>query len=75
MRACVLVTPQTGIGRTGKVWGYENFDVEPDVVASAKVSRLIVEVMPLLRFMYDTCVFFFRSRHWPALLAPCDAFA
>lgn len=29
--------PQTGMGRTGKVWGYENFGVEPDVITSAKV--------------------------------------
>ncbi|CAM9821097.1 unnamed protein product [Ectocarpus sp. 6 AP-2014] len=27
---------QTGMGRTGKVWGYQNFDVEPDVVTCAK---------------------------------------
>lgn len=28
---------QTGIGRTGKIWGYENLGVEPDVITSAKV--------------------------------------
>lgn len=27
---------QTGIGRTGKFFGYENFDVEPDAVSCAK---------------------------------------
>jgi acetylornithine/N-succinyldiaminopimelate aminotransferase len=27
---------QTGIGRTGKMWGYENLGVEPDVFTSAK---------------------------------------
>lgn len=27
---------QTGICRTGKMWGYENFDIEPDVITSAK---------------------------------------
>ena len=28
---------QTGIGRTGKLWGYENFPgIEPDVITSAK---------------------------------------
>jgi acetylornithine/succinyldiaminopimelate/putrescine aminotransferase len=27
---------QTGIGRLGKLWGYELFGVEPDVLASAK---------------------------------------
>jgi len=27
---------QTGMGRTGKLWGYENFNVQPDVLTSAK---------------------------------------
>ena len=27
---------QTGMGRTGKLWGYENFKVQPDVLTSAK---------------------------------------
>eukprot|EP00596_Hydrurales_sp_CCMP1899_P005371 CAMPEP_0119041882 /NCGR_PEP_ID=MMETSP1177-20130426/14118_1 /TAXON_ID=2985 /ORGANISM="Ochromonas sp, Strain CCMP1899" /LENGTH=420 /DNA_ID=CAMNT_0007008279 /DNA_START=252 /DNA_END=1514 /DNA_ORIENTATION=+ len=27
---------QTGIGRTGKMWGYENLGIEPDVITSAK---------------------------------------
>lgn len=27
---------QTGMGRTGKLWGYQNFNVEPDVLTSAK---------------------------------------
>ena len=27
---------QTGMGRTGKMWGYENLDIEPDVFTSAK---------------------------------------
>jgi acetylornithine/N-succinyldiaminopimelate aminotransferase len=27
---------QTGIGRTGKMWGYENLAIEPDVITSAK---------------------------------------
>ena len=30
---------QTGMGRTGKLWGYQNFDVEPDVFTSAKVGN------------------------------------
>ena len=30
---------QTGIGRTGKLWGYQNLDVEPDVITSAKVHK------------------------------------
>lgn len=27
---------QVGIGRTGKLWGYENLEVEPDIFTSAK---------------------------------------
>ncbi len=27
---------QVGVGRTGKVWGYENLDIEPDVITVAK---------------------------------------
>jgi len=27
---------QTGMGRTGKWWGIENYDVEPDIITSAK---------------------------------------
>ena len=33
--------PQTGVGRTGKMWGYQNFEVEPDVITSAKVRGLL----------------------------------
>ncbi len=27
---------QTGIGRTGKMWAYEHYDIQPDMVATAK---------------------------------------
>ncbi|MEM8829632.1 MAG: aspartate aminotransferase family protein [Cyanobacteria bacterium P01_G01_bin.19] len=27
---------QVGIGRTGKLWGYENLGIEPDIITSAK---------------------------------------
>ena len=27
---------QTGVGRTGKMWAYEHFDVQPDLIATAK---------------------------------------
>ncbi len=32
----VLDEVQSGIGRTGKMWAYEHFDIVPDIVASAK---------------------------------------
>ncbi len=31
---------QTGIGRTGKFWASENFDIEPDVISAAKAARV-----------------------------------
>ena len=27
---------QTGMGRTGKMWGFEHFDVVPDIITVAK---------------------------------------
>ncbi len=32
----ILDEVQTGMARTGKYWGYENLDIEPDVFTSAK---------------------------------------
>ncbi len=32
----ILDEVQTGMGRTGKYWGYENLSIEPDVFTSAK---------------------------------------
>jgi acetylornithine/N-succinyldiaminopimelate aminotransferase len=32
----ILDEVQTGLGRTGKYWGYENLGIEPDVFTSAK---------------------------------------
>ncbi|MGH2482668.1 MAG: aminotransferase class III-fold pyridoxal phosphate-dependent enzyme, partial [Ktedonobacteraceae bacterium] len=40
---------QTGMGRTGKLWGVENWDVAPDIIASAKA--LGGGVMPIGAFM------------------------
>ena len=32
----ILDEVQVGIGRTGKLWGYENLGIEPDVITAAK---------------------------------------
>ena len=32
----ILDEVQTGVGRTGKVYGYQHFDIQPDIIASAK---------------------------------------
>ena len=32
----ILDEVQVGVGRTGKIWGYENLGIEPDVFTSAK---------------------------------------
>ncbi|HJT58456.1 MAG TPA: putrescine aminotransferase [Ktedonobacteraceae bacterium] len=40
---------QTGMGRTGKLWGVEHWDVAPDIITSAKA--LGGGVMPIAAFM------------------------
>jgi len=40
---------QTGMGRTGKIWGVEHWDVTPDIITSAKA--LGGGVMPIGAFM------------------------
>ena len=40
---------QTGLGRTGKLWGVEHWGVEPDIIATAK--SLGGGVMPVSAFM------------------------
>jgi len=40
---------QTGMGRTGKLWGVEHWNVEPDIITSAKA--LGGGVMPIGAFM------------------------
>ena len=32
----ILDEIQTGIGRTGKFWGFENYNVEPDIIITGK---------------------------------------
>ena len=32
----ILDEVQTGLGRTGKMWAYEHYDIEPDMMVSAK---------------------------------------
>jgi acetylornithine/succinyldiaminopimelate/putrescine aminotransferase len=32
----ILDEVQTGLGRTGKMWAYEHYDIEPDIMVSAK---------------------------------------
>ncbi|MEM9484914.1 MAG: aspartate aminotransferase family protein [Cyanobacteria bacterium P01_F01_bin.116] len=32
----ILDEVQVGVGRTGKIWGYENLGIEPDVITAAK---------------------------------------
>lgn len=48
---------QTGIGRTGKMWGYENLGVEPDVITSAKALGGGVPIGAMLckEVQYNTC--------------------
>ena len=31
---------QSGVGRTGKLWGIDHYDVEPDVISAAKALRV-----------------------------------
>ena len=31
---------QSGVGRTGKMWGVDHYDIEPDIITSAKALRV-----------------------------------
>lgn len=52
---------QTGMGRTGKLWGVEHWDVVPDIMSSAKA--LGGGVMPIGAFMST-------ADHWQHLIDP-----
>ena len=47
---------QTGVGRTGKMWGFEHFDIVPDIVAVAKglASGLPLSAVVANRSVMDT---------------------
>lgn len=52
---------QTGMGRTGKLWGVEHWDVVPDIMSAAKA--LGGGVMPIGAFMAN-------AEHWQPLIEP-----
>ena len=44
---------QTGIGRTGKMWGFEHFGVEPDIIT---VAKGIASGMPVSAVVSDKAI-------------------
>jgi 4-aminobutyrate aminotransferase len=44
---------QTGMGRTGKMWGFEHFDVTPDIIA---VAKGIASGMPVSAVVSDKAI-------------------
>ena len=52
---------QVGIGRTGKIWGYENLGVEPDIFTSAKGLAGGVPIGAML--CKDSCAVFEPGNH------------
>ena len=52
---------QVGIGRTGKLWGYENLGVEPDILTSAKGLAGGIPIGAML--CRDSCAAFEPGNH------------
>ena len=52
---------QVGIGRTGKLWGYENLGVEPDIFTSAKGLAGGIPIGAML--CKDSCAIFEPGNH------------
>jgi acetylornithine/N-succinyldiaminopimelate aminotransferase len=52
---------QVGIGRTGKLWGYENLGVEPDIFTSAKGLAGGIPIGAML--CKDSCAVFEPGNH------------
>ncbi|MCC6793216.1 MAG: aminotransferase class III-fold pyridoxal phosphate-dependent enzyme [Thermomicrobiales bacterium] len=44
---------QTGMGRTGKMWGFEHFDVEPDIIT---VAKGLASGMPVSAIVSDKAI-------------------
>ena len=60
---CLLIADevQTGLGRTGKLWGVDHWNVEPDIIAVAK--SLGGGVMPV-------CAFCSTEEIWQVMMRP-----
>ena len=52
---------QVGVGRTGKLWGYENLGVEPDIFTSAKGLAGGIPIGAML--CKDSCAVFEPGNH------------
>ena len=52
---------QVGIGRTGKLWGYENLGIEPDILTSAKGLAGGIPIGAML--CKDSCAAFEPGNH------------
>ena len=52
---------QVGVGRTGKLWGYENLGVEPDILTSAKGLAGGIPIGAML--CKDSCAAFDPGNH------------